>query len=139
MKRKLKSIFILDSYESSFSFAFSTKKNAETVKGAINDPDYSVREVKLDECVSNIRKGYSPFQVLMLRNGSVEEAYRNTIAYFTLNESFFIWERTKSQAFKGKGRPDCLSACVWARNEKHAIQITNRHRLAMIKSGEWKG
>jgi hypothetical protein len=41
-------------------------------------------------------------------------------------------------AFRGNpDKPDILQALIWAKDDTHAVKITNEHRARMIASGEW--
>ncbi len=119
---------------------FSTKENADLVCKEIKKSDYhnnpEVREWNLDPGVSQLNKGYLKFRVLMLRNGDTEDI--SPINYFELEEKCYIWERSKAEAYKGKGLKDVLDAEIWAKSKQHAIKIVNEKRGQMIANGEWK-
>lgn len=139
-----KSIWVIDQGDYSdyrVVGVFTSKKNAEVVKayiesvGSYDDP--TIKEWELDPSVREINKGYKIFVVHMLINGDVE-SIRKQDSYYHGGSSFEIWKRSETPAYEGKGIPDCLSATVWARDEKHAVKIVNEHRAQMIANGEWK-
>lgn len=123
---------------------FSTRERAnDFIKYA---PDNSYNEIEeyeldsLDAVTSMIKRGYSVWRVLMLRDGTVEEIKRcGTERYQVKNaEHHAIWKRTKADFYKDKGVPDVLQSYVWAKTEKQAIKIVNEKRARMIASGEFK-
>lgn len=116
---------------------FSSRKNAVLAKHALSDRDHRVDEWEIDPGIDNLNKGYSRFRIVMLRDGTAEEA-RSQDYVCELTSSVWIWERTKAAAYKGKGIPDALVAEVWARNVKHAVKIANEHRTRMIAEDKWE-
>jgi hypothetical protein len=122
---------------------YSTKKNAELIHKKLSEVEFSdmneIEEWKIDDGIKEARKGYAEFNIIMLRDGTVERVYKQDLSvYPAYTNRYSIWERTKAPAYKGKGVPDALNAHVWGRNEKHAIKIANETRTRMIASGEWK-
>jgi len=119
---------------------FSTRKLAKEFMQLVPDDDYNeIEEYQLDPNVPDlIRRGYSIWRVLMLRDGTTEKLERREISRYNVsNIGHCIWERTKAPAFKCKGIPDALDSTVWAKTEKQAIKIVNEHRTQMIANGEW--
>lgn len=141
---KKKTVFVIEQGEYSdyrVVGVFSTKKKAQTVYDALkaagnSDLHDKISEWTLDPFVLELQKGYSPFVVIMLKDGTVERCDRREFSSYCSNS--FLWKRTEAPAYKGKGIPDALNATVFARNEKHAIKIANEHRTKMIANGEWK-
>lgn len=140
---KKKSIWVIEQGEYSdyrVVGVFTSKENAESVKSAINHGSYddaTVAEWELDPCVDEINKGYNPFIVIMLKDGTVERCDQRELSGYSLSTSAWVWRRTEAPAYKGKGIPDALNANVLARNSKHAIKIANELRTKMIATGEW--
>jgi hypothetical protein len=97
----------------------------------------TIVEWPVDAGVAKINSGLSRWGVLMLRDGTTEEVWRQEVSGYNLIDGHNIWRRSEAPAYKGKGVPDCLNASVWARNEKHAVKIANEIRTKMIAEGEW--
>lgn len=123
---------------------FSTKENAQFIYDLLKSGEYSgglheIAEWEIDPSVDELRKGYRPFYVVMLKDGTVETCDKRDISSynFRISPNFFLWKRTEAPAYKGKGIPDALSCDVFAKNEKHAVKIANEHRAKMIANGEW--
>jgi hypothetical protein len=137
---KKKTIWVLD--EGSYSDyhvigVFSSKENAAYIQNIVGG-DY--HEDELDPGVDALRKGYIRYNVVMLRDGTVERIERqNAISCYDIEDrnKFFLWQRTKAPAYAGKGIPDALQANIWAKNDKHAIKICNEYRTQMIANNEW--
>lgn len=111
----------------------------EINRGAYVSEKATVDKWPLNPVVAELRKGYRQFSVLMLITGALEgEVRRHDVSSYQLSGAVYVWERTKAPAYKGTNTPDVLQATVWAKNEKHAVKITNEHRLAMIASGKFK-
>lgn len=115
---------------------FSSEKLAKEFMQFVKDEGYGgynkIEEFELDPPAADLlRRGYSIWRILMLRNGDVESIRR------TDNEKYDvtsigkpqIWERTKAPAYKEKGIPDILQGSVWAKTEKQAIKIMNEKEL----------
>jgi hypothetical protein len=121
---------------------YTTKENADAIAAKINESDpydeATVAEWPLDPGIDALRSGLDKFSVLMLRDGAVEEVRKLDDGWtFDISGGAHIWRRTQARAYKGRGIPDCLSATVWAKDEKHAVKIANERRAEMIASGEW--
>lgn len=123
---------------------YSTRKDAARIAKKMNASHpyekATVSEWPLNPGVDALNQGLSRFFVLMLRDGSVETQREDDSGWKSgeLASSFWIWERTKAPAYRGKGIPDALNATVWARDMEHAVKITNDTRLLMIAEGTWK-
>ena len=118
---------------------FSTQANAELVKEKINAQESyepaEVAEWPFDPGIEGLRNGYTPWTVLMRRDGTVESIeqgpYRNT--------TIRLWERTQSPYYQRRNAPDVLhGTAVWAKDEAHAIKIMNEYRAQFIALGKWK-
>ena len=136
---KSNKIWVLEEFNgeySSITGIFSTKKNADFVQSKVNGV---VREYPFDPCVKELREGYLRWRVIMLREGEVERCDSNQIFYSDIGNDnrFFIWERTKCEAYKGKGIPDALQCDIWAKSKKHAIKICNEYRTQLIAENKW--
>lgn len=119
---------------------FSSEEKANEFMRLVPDPDYNGIEVyELDSKVPDlIKHGYSPWFVLMLRDGTTERSERRDIDRFTAEYmDCRIWKRSTASAYRGCGVPDCLEATVWAKTGKQAIKIVNEKRAQLIASGEW--
>ena len=119
-----------------------TEKLAKKYMAAVKNSDYNEIEVyELDpQAADLIQRGYSVWRVLMLHDGTTERADRTDNDYYQVEgaDTHWVWERTKAEAYKGKGIPDALDSKVWAKTEKQAVKIVNEKRVQMIASGEWK-
>lgn len=118
---------------------FTTKAKAEEFMKYIPDDYNEIAEWDLDPAEAElIRKGYSPWSVLMLRDGTTESTNRLDIDCYTVTScSSRIWERTKAEFYKGKKIQDCLQAQVMAKSEAGAVKIANEIRTQMIATGQW--
>lgn len=119
---------------------FTTIELANEFMAAVPDSDYNdLEEFDLNpETADLIKRGYSLWQVRMLRNGDTEKVTRQDMSVYGVGDvGHRIWRRTQAPAYKGKGIPDCLVSTVWAKNENAAVKIANEHRAQMIASGEW--
>src|SRR3990167_5468915 len=122
---------------------FSTEADAQYVADFINvsercDPA-TIAEWPLNPVVSELRQGCQRYFVLMQKDGTVEKIKRDESAY-DLSGSVHVWRRSKAPApayRDKKGTKDVLQATVWAKDEAHAIKITNEHRTRMIAIGQW--
>jgi len=120
---------------------FSSEQNAQAVADAINatrhgsrSSEATVAEWPLDPAIDALRQGFVPFVVMMLEDGTVELAQRHTVSSApSLVEDTFMCRRSKWRATE----PDVLRAVVFAKDEAHAIKITNEHRTRLIATGEW--
>lgn len=120
---------------------FSSREKAEAFKSAVPDYDYNdIEEYELDPPTADLlRRGYSVWNVHMLKDGTTERADRTDNSSYNVGEAgtHRIWERTKARAYRGKGIPDILTAMVWAKTQEQAIKIVNEKRTQMIATGEW--
>jgi hypothetical protein len=123
---------------------FTSKAHAHVVADAINAPHEdtgayvaTVAEWPLDPAVEELRQGFVPYFVLMLKDGTVERCTQQSVDGYDVAGSVRIWRRAHAPAYVGKGIADALQAQVWAKDEQHAIKIANEHRARLIASGEW--
>jgi hypothetical protein len=119
---------------------FSTREKAQEFVELFPDSDCNgISEVKLDpECLEWKKSGRIRYRVLMLRDGTVEEAKQSeAFARYDFEGGGTIWNRSTAPAYIGRGIPDCLTATVWATDEKHAVKIANEIRTRMIANNEW--
>ncbi len=100
---------------------------------------HTIDEWPLDPAVEELNAGLTRWGLLMLRDGTVEQAPQpvGLTGYSIVNE-IKLWERSKALAYQGKDTPDVLNAAVWARDSEHAIKIVNERRTQMIASDEWR-
>lgn len=122
---------------------FSTKQKAKDFMQAVRTDydDYNdIEEYELDNNVVDlIKHGYSIWNIHMLRNGDTERVERrDSEAFYIESIGFTIWQRSQIPINKDKNVGDVLVAYVWAKDEKHAIKITNEHRAQIIAEGKWK-
>jgi hypothetical protein len=120
---------------------FSTKELAEEFIRLIPDEEYNgIEEYELNPPVSDlIKRGYSIWCILMLRNGDTELVERVEMCSWVVNDvDSRLWRRSASTAYNMKGKPDVLVSRVWAKTEKQAIKIVNEYRTQMIANGKWE-
>lgn len=110
---------------------FSTRGKADAFKNVINCVDgyNDLEEWELDSDAPNkIRRGYSIWTVLMLRNGRVQHVSRNKqpewYDVYCVTKPPHIWKRT-------------LYALVWAKTSTYAIKIANEYRAQFIANNQW--
>jgi len=119
---------------------FSSKQRAQEFMDAIPNNGYNgIEEYEIDPDTADlIRRWYHIWEVLMLRNGDVERAWKLDICPYTVTSiGHRIWQRSQSLLFAGKNVPDCLDSTVWAKTEKQAIKIVNEQRTQLIANGKW--
>lgn len=115
---------------------FSSQANAQVIAEAIGG-DAVVSNWPIDPAVDALHKGLAQFSVNMLADGAVENCERQQVVGSDLIGTMWVWRRSSAPAYAGTGTPDVLRATVWAKDEKHAIKITNEHRARLIVSGEF--
>lgn len=121
---------------------FTSEKNARLVADAINVGDRydeaTISEWELDPGVEHLRAGRTQHLVHMLADGTVERCEEWEISTYELAGKIDVWERTKALAYQGTGKPDILTAIVWATDKTHAIKIVNEARIQMLADGRFK-
>ena len=107
---------------------FTTKELAEEFMKAVPEYDYNdIQEYELNPKTADlVKRGYSPWRVVMLRDGTTEVCKGIEISTYNTEDSF-----------RGKNIPDALSCNVFAKSAKQAIKIVNEKRAMMIANGEW--
>ncbi len=107
---------------------FSSSANAQQIADAVNTTPYgdraTVAEWPLDPLVTQLQQGLLFYRVDMQRNGTVDGV-----------ELRGMDERDLAGEFEVYG--NVLYATAWAKDEQHAIKITNEHRTRLIATGEW--
>ena len=118
---------------------FSTRAKAQLVMNALkekyNEP--SIAEWPLDPAVTALRTGLTTWNIMMLRDGTVECCEPCELTSYTLDGSFTLLRRASAPAYKGKGIEDCLNGIIWAKDKPHAIKIANEKRTQMIAENKW--
>ncbi len=107
---------------------FSTEANARAVASLV--PASSVAEWPLDPAVSELAQGHRPFDVWMLRDGTVEKCELQTSLYDIATGETTLTRPTAHVAPR-------IYATVWAKDDVHAIKIINEARTRMIAENEW--
>lgn len=116
---------------------FSSQSNAERVAALVGG---SVAEWPLDPAIAELNQGLQIYFVQMQKDGTVEQCRRQETGTYSFGSTGVImWRRSQAPAFKGKNTPDLMQATVWAKDDTHAIKITNEHRAEFIASGKWDG
>ena len=124
---------------------FSSEENAQIIADVLNDSKdgiydkASIDEWALDPGVHNLRKGYHLYRVFMREDGTVERCERQETNSYTMKDGVRMWHRTRAPFYQGNpDAPDVVTATVWAKDDHHAIKITNEHRARLIATGEWE-
>ncbi len=121
---------------------YSTKEGADAVCAALNNPDpYSdaaVVEWKMDKAVDVIKKGYKPFHIWMMKDGTVERADVTSLDSSNIDEDSYVWRRSQVKYGAQASKPDILNATVIARDQKHAIKIVNERRIQLLALNQWE-
>ena len=117
---------------------FSKEEFAKAALGKLTSgSDLEVKMWVLDPGIKEISVGYQRYIVIMLRDGTTErvspEEYTSDF-----DTNVWLWERSKADAYKGKGILDALHATVWAKSKKHAVKIVNEKRTEMIANSKWE-
>lgn len=121
---------------------FSSREYAQQIADAINisGDGYekaTIAEWPLDPAVHELRSGFVKYLVVMQEDGTVEKVKQRDIGSYEIAGAVAMWRRSRAPAYSGQNVKDVLEATVWAKDEAHAIKITNEHRTRMIASGEW--
>jgi hypothetical protein len=121
---------------------YDSKEKAQTVSDAINKGEpfspASVSKWTMNPGFEEINSGMQMFICWMLKDGTVERCDAMEISAYQIHGECNIWKRSSAPFYKNKGLEDCLSAYVWATDEKHAIKIVNEKRLQMLALNRWK-
>lgn len=124
-------VWIVEQGEYSGSYVsgvYSTEENARVAAGKDGD----VNEFDLDLGIDQYRSGLRAFHVEMSKNGDTIKAEKCDFLSFKA-PSFDLMLRNLDLPRVY----DVLSAFVWAKDEQHAVKITNEQREQIIASGAW--
>lgn len=120
---------------------YSTRENAETMRDFINAKESYrsawVEELEVDAGLDAVAKGYKPFRIVMLRDGTTERADADAFHGGMPVTDLTVWRRSRARAYEGQNVADALHGVVWARTVKQAVKIANDRRAQLIASGEW--
>lgn len=113
-------------------------KQALAKYGIKNPEDFNIETYVLDKNIEAILSDYKPFYILMLKDGTTERSEKASRSTDIIN-TFYLWDRPNAPYFKNQNPipPKVLRADVWAKDIKHAIKITNEHRIKLIANNEW--
>lgn len=123
-----KKIFVITSgcySDYGISGIYSTRELAEEALGGEKDEDgygSRIEEFTLDPGVAELREGLIAWQIWMSREGNTERAEK--CGYRGVERSVEVY-----------GLPRTLRVTCWATDKKHAIKITNEHRLQQLAAG----
>lgn len=101
------------------------------------EPTECISEWPLNKYLSHMNRGLHLFEVLMNKDGEVRRSELDPWDFSDAETPNSI----TYQAYTGRGRRDghrLLVRC-WAKDEKHAIKITNEIRAQKIANNEWEG
>lgn len=122
---------------------FSTEEKANEFMEALEDErDWNaIAEWDMDDAAgTKIKDGHSPWRVLILRDGTVEEAkIGNELDRYGIRESSEVWKRSKLPLWTRENPDiqDCLNVKCLAKSAEHAIKIASEKRAQFIASGHW--
>lgn len=119
---------------------FSTKEKAEEFMKFVPSEDYNdIETYELDpDVAAQIREGYSPYYVLMLRDGTTETIHRHEVGMYSVGSSAWIHRRSTLPSRVTPRLPDCIVVHAMAKSEEHAVKIANEKRVQFIANGEWE-
>jgi hypothetical protein len=110
---------------------YSTEKDAQMMCDLINSGDKwskaTIDSRPLDPCVDELNEGLIQFDVTMSRNGDVKQCVKTR----HVDTSPELRHRKQSPHWD-----ESITASVWARDQIHAIKITNEKRVQLVASGE---
>jgi hypothetical protein len=113
---------------------FDDQELAEKLR-AITEDANDLEEYELNPLKVELQNGWKVYRVEMLKDGTVQNV--NTVPY---NEYEFglriVPERYNYKMNKPEGEL-ILGATVFAKDEKHAIKITNEKRAQLIANNSW--
>jgi hypothetical protein len=117
---------------------FSSEANAQLVVETVAKGHYyaTVAEWQLDPNVDAIRAGWTPFNIYMLRDGTVEKVEPHGESTYSFGSPMQIWRRSKAAI--GNDKPDCLHGIVRAEDVRHAVKIANEKRIQLLALGLWE-
>lgn len=120
---------------------YSTQENADYIAEKMNASEsYDqaiVKERPLDPAVEQMRAGLSNYTVQMFKDGTVKQSWTNTSGDIFAPDYL---EEVDMETINGTARgPNYLQASVWATDDKHAIKMTNDHRIQLLALGRWNG
>ena len=78
--------------------------------------------------------GLHLYSITMAKDGTTERIYMAGFAPVPHAE-LCVWNRARATAYVGKPVQDAVRGKVWAKDEKHAIKITNEYRTQQIALG----
>ncbi len=113
---------------------FDKKELAEKFKPHVEDYN-DIEEYELNPGIEAVQRDYLAFHVEMLRNGDVAKTFETDFTY-AIDSTPVLFPQWDSAGRKQTGKK-VLRVITWARNEKHAVKITNEKRAMLIASGEW--
>lgn len=112
---------------------YSTRANAERAMGderTRSRRDFNdVEEFELDQGVTRLDAGLTPFSVSMLRTG--DDAVADVTAPVGTPEG----DRGRLSDWHNGAAAPAFYVFVWARDERHAIKIANEKRIALLATG----
>lgn len=101
--------------------------------------EYNIEEWELDSGVEEMERGYSKWEVTMLRNGDTHSA---TNQGSPLGGSAYVQPCVISWDDYPNGLPHrkhpAIRVTCFARDMSHAVKIASEKRTQMIADGEWE-
>lgn len=113
---------------------YSSRQKAQQVLDFMERGAYSpwIEERTLDPAVHEIRQGMNVYTIRMDSAGNVEEVAKvdDPRPFEVFSYPLHWWHRSKVPAYRDT--LDAIVGCVFARDEHHAIKITNEYRVREI-------
>ncbi len=110
---------------------FSSEEKAQTFTEGFAKSEYSWEPFEIHkevlDAVNGFQVGYKPYLVRMTREGDTRE-----IEHLDSPYGLGDWTRQLSLDVD-----DNFYTCMWAKDETHAVKITNERRTKLIATGEW--
>lgn len=111
----------------------SAKKKASKFPSWSEDPAYyekeefNIEEYNIDTKADKVKQGLILYEVRMLQNGEVISVYDETFSQGGVN-NFYIYTLRKDTILRNR---------CWAKDEQHAIKITNELRTGLIARNQF--
>lgn len=110
---------------------FTTRVRAQAYIDAIHLRDANdIEEWELDPLSQELESGLSPFRVFMAKDGTVRSAGPATYDFDKGCKLTCPFPRNKDSVVE-------LQCTCWAKDEQHAIKITNEKRAQIIAMNLW--
>jgi len=111
---------------------YSSRDNAQAITDAINKTESwnkaEVMEVTLDPGVKELREGLDMWMCNMLKDGTVDRCWSNGWSANDINGDVRFFNRSAGHI---------LHVSTYAKDQNHAVKITNEKRLQILANKGW--